>query len=210
MHYFKVYVALSACISALFGITEPALYGVTIQNKRALIGVMAGSFVGGVSIGLFGLAGFAAVGPGLASITMFVDADNSMNLVYAIIGIVISFFISFIAVLFLWKDDSTGNKMQKTSVTAEDQVLKSSVTAEDEASVTAEDELQKSLVTAKDELQKSLITAKDEPRNSLVTAEISTLMSPLTGHIVPLAQVNDAVFSQKVLGEGYCHQSRAG
>jgi len=199
LHYFKVYVALSACISALFGITEPALYGVTIQNKRALIGVMAGSFVGGVSIGLFGLAGFAAVGPGLASITMFVDADNSMNLVYAIIGIVISFFISFIAVLFLWKDDSTGNKMQKTSVTAEDQVLKSSVTAEDEASVTAEDEL-----------QKSLITAKDEPRNSLVTAEISTLMSPLTGHIVPLAQVNDAVFSQKVLGEGYCHQSRAG
>ena len=38
--------AISAGISALFGITEPALYGVTILHKRALYGVMIGAFSG--------------------------------------------------------------------------------------------------------------------------------------------------------------------
>lgn len=35
--------AVSSGISALFGITEPALYGVTIQNKRALWSVLIGA-----------------------------------------------------------------------------------------------------------------------------------------------------------------------
>lgn len=44
--------AISAGISGIFGITEPALYGLTLQHRRAMIGVVAGSFIGGLTVGL--------------------------------------------------------------------------------------------------------------------------------------------------------------
>ena len=78
--------ALSAAISALFGITEPALYGVTLQNKRALKGVIAGSFISGVALGLTAVKAFVAMGPGLAGMAMFVDPENSRNIVWAFVG----------------------------------------------------------------------------------------------------------------------------
>ncbi|HEV7951076.1 MAG TPA: PTS transporter subunit EIIC, partial [Glaciihabitans sp.] len=53
--------ALSGGVSALFGITEPALYGVTLQNRRALIAVVAGSMSAGAYLGLTQVAAFAVV-----------------------------------------------------------------------------------------------------------------------------------------------------
>ena len=102
--------AVSAGISALFGITEPALYGVTILHKRVLYGVMASSLVGGAVAGLFAIKAFALVGPGLASITMFVNEANPMNLVWALVTLGVSFAVSFVLVLFLFKDKVVENK----------------------------------------------------------------------------------------------------
>lgn len=102
--------AVSAGISALFGITEPALNGVTILHKRVLYGVMASSLVGGAVAGLFAIKAFALVGPGLASITMFVDEANPMNLVWALVTLGVSFAVSFVLVLFLFKDKVVENK----------------------------------------------------------------------------------------------------
>lgn len=96
--------AISAGISALFGITEPALYGITLQNKRAMISVMASSLVGGAYVGFVGLKAFALVGPGLASLTMYVDKTNAANLVHALWGFAISLILSFILGLVLWQD----------------------------------------------------------------------------------------------------------
>lgn len=96
--------AISAGISAIFGITEPALYGVTLQHKRALYGVVAGSFIGGLVIGLTGLKAFVAMGPGLAGMAMFVDVNNSMNIVWGFVGFGVSLAASFIATMILFKD----------------------------------------------------------------------------------------------------------
>ncbi|MDQ5891545.1 MAG: beta-glucoside system component, partial [Pseudomonadota bacterium] len=97
--------ALSAGISALFGITEPALYGITLLNKKALYSVIAGSLVGGAFIGWMAIEAFALVGPGLASISMFISPENSWNIVYAIAGAVLSFVIAFLSALFLWREE---------------------------------------------------------------------------------------------------------
>ncbi len=97
--------AISAGISAIFGITEPALYGVTLQKKRALAGVVAGSFIGGLVVGLAALKAFVAMGPGLAGMAMFVDKDNAMNIVWACVGFGVSVLVSFIVTLILYKDD---------------------------------------------------------------------------------------------------------
>ncbi|MBD8836903.1 PTS glucose transporter subunit IIA [Paenibacillus sp. CFBP 13594] len=99
-------VAVSSAISAMFGIAEPALYGVTLQRKRVLTSIVISSLIGGLSLGLLGVAGSTVVSPSLASISMFIDPSNKMNFVYAILGLVISYVLSFVLTLFLWKDDA--------------------------------------------------------------------------------------------------------
>lgn len=96
--------AISAAISALFGITEPALYGVTLQNKRVLRGVMAGSFVSGIMLGLMGVKAFVAMGPGLAGMAMYVDPDNRMNIVWAFVGFGLALSVSFLITFFTYKE----------------------------------------------------------------------------------------------------------
>ncbi|AVK63954.1 PTS beta-glucoside transporter subunit EIIBCA [Lactobacillus sp. CBA3606] len=116
--------AISAGISALFGITEPALYGVTLQHKRALISVIIGGVVGGTYIGIAGLSAFTLVGPGLASLPMYVDKTNPANLMHALIGFGISFVVSFVAGLCLWQNETESDTEQTltdtTTVLAED------------------------------------------------------------------------------------------
>lgn len=97
--------AISSGISALFGITEPALYGVTILHKRVLYSVIISSLISGSFIGIMAVEAFALVGPGLASITMFANPDNPRNLTWAIVTLLLSLTISFFAVLILWKDE---------------------------------------------------------------------------------------------------------
>lgn len=108
--------SISAGISALFGITEPALYGVTVIHKKVLYSVMASSLVGGVVAGAFALKGFALVGPGLASITMFADKANPMNLVWAFVTLGISFVIAFVLVLMMFKDKEEEVKVKSEVV----------------------------------------------------------------------------------------------
>lgn len=101
--------ATSAGISAMFGITEPALYGVTILHKRVLYGVMIGAFSGGAFLGIKAVEAYVAVGPGIASLSMFISKTLPNNIINAIIGLVISFVVSFIAVAILWKEVSVNH-----------------------------------------------------------------------------------------------------
>lgn len=111
--------ALSGGISALFGITEPALYGVTLQNRRAFIAVVAGAVSAGAYMGIMHVAGFVAVGPGLASITSFIDADNPQNLLHAVIGLLVAVGVSFVTAAILWRDDVSATVRQFGDVKVE-------------------------------------------------------------------------------------------
>lgn len=98
--------AMSAAISAFMGITEPALYGVTLQNKRVLYSVMLSGLLAGGFVGLVAVKAFAVVGPGFPSMSIFMDPANSMNIVWAIAGFVLALSLSFIFVLLFWKEDA--------------------------------------------------------------------------------------------------------
>ncbi|MEY8463244.1 beta-glucoside-specific PTS transporter subunit IIABC [Streptococcus merionis] len=106
--------AVSAGISALFGITEPALYGVTIQHRKVLYSVVASSFFGGIAIGLTALKAFALVGPGLATMTMYIDPNGGSNFVNAWIAFAISIVLSFIFTFITFKDTAAGEIQDKT------------------------------------------------------------------------------------------------
>ncbi|MGM0900703.1 MAG: beta-glucoside-specific PTS transporter subunit IIABC [Bacillota bacterium] len=105
--------AISAGISALFGITEPALYGVTLQNKKVLTSVIIGSFVGGAFIGIVGIEAYVLVGPGLASMSMFISEELPRNIIYASFGLVISFVVAFLSAFFLAKDKKEQDEKQE-------------------------------------------------------------------------------------------------
>ena len=108
--------AISAGISALFGITEPAIFGLAFQNKKVLMSVMSGSIIGAIFIGVVGIRGYAVVLPGLASISMFISDELPRNILYAIIGAVIAFGSSFIITLLLWKKEKTESKVYTEKV----------------------------------------------------------------------------------------------
>ena len=85
----------SAGLTALLGITEPAMYGVTMKLKKPLIAVCSGGALAGLYIGLMGVVRYSSGAPGLASIAIFIG-ENPMNIVHALIGCAIAFISAFV------------------------------------------------------------------------------------------------------------------
>ncbi|MGL5388235.1 MAG: beta-glucoside-specific PTS transporter subunit IIABC [Serratia sp. (in: enterobacteria)] len=86
--------ASSAGFTALLGITEPSLYGVTLKLRRPLIAAMIGGGCAGVYAGVSGLVRYAFVSPGLAALPAFIG-ENPMNIVHALITCVIAIVVTF-------------------------------------------------------------------------------------------------------------------
>ncbi len=98
--------ALSSSLTALMGITEPALFGVMIKSKRNMIAAFIGGGVGAVVAAILQLKAFAISGPGLASIAMFLGGDEPVhNLISAIIVMIVSIAVSFAVTMILSKND---------------------------------------------------------------------------------------------------------
>lgn len=97
-------VAFSTSVTALLGITEPALFGVTLRLKKPLIAVIIGGAVAGVYVGLFGVARSALGIAGIATLPAFIT-ENPWNLVHAAIGCVIAFVVTFVMTLILGFED---------------------------------------------------------------------------------------------------------
>ena len=108
--------AISGGVSALFGITEPALYGVTIQNKRVLGAVSLASAVSGGFMGIMAVKCFVVANPGLASMAIYVDPDNAMNIVWAFAGLLLALILGFVITIFTFKENVQkvkGNEKEK-------------------------------------------------------------------------------------------------
>ena len=101
----KKALASSAGITAICGITEPALYGVTLQNKAALIGSIVAGGVGGFFLGILGARNFVGASPGLLTIAAYIGEDTLKYFYTAIAGLVISVVVSFIVTFILYKED---------------------------------------------------------------------------------------------------------
>ena len=84
--------ALSAGITGIFGITEPAIYGVNLRFKKPFIcGCIAGA-VGAVVGSFFNIAYYAYAGlPGLLTVVNAITPENSKSITGMLIGAAISF-----------------------------------------------------------------------------------------------------------------------
>ena len=118
--------AFPAGVSALLaGVTEPAMYGVTLKLKKPMIAACIAGGIGGFVSGLVQLKGYAFATPCLTALVQFISPDGGNNFMYAVAIFALSLILSFVLAFIMTKDEET----EESAGTAE---------AEDEASAIME------------------------------------------------------------------------
>lgn len=97
-------VASSAGITAVCGITEPALYGINMRFKTPLISACIDGACGGLFMGLFTVKNYGGGSPGLMTLPGYIGGDSLRDLILACIGAAIAFAVAFIISFVLYKD----------------------------------------------------------------------------------------------------------
>ncbi len=100
-------IALPAWVSGIFGVTEPAIYGVTLPRIKFFIISCIGAALGGAYAGFSGMLYYQLAGLGIFSITAFMGGEMSVGSVifnYSVV-VLISMAFSFIVTYVLYKDE---------------------------------------------------------------------------------------------------------
>ena len=101
-------IAIPAFISGIFGVTEPAIYGVTLPKKTPFIYSCIAGAIGGAFTCLMGTRSYSAGGLGLFGLPSFIDNTGVMgvtNMIYIIIAILIASVAGFAMTYVLYKDE---------------------------------------------------------------------------------------------------------
>lgn len=150
-------ISLSAAITGIFGITEPAIYGVTLRFKRPFIyGCISGA-IGAIAASFFNPYYFAYAG--LPSILTSVNALNS-KMPSSFIGIIVGIVVATVIAISLTMVLGFGEK------------------TEDDTKM------------------------EEEIEGTTEKTAIDAISAPIAGKIVPLADVEDEIFSSGAMGEG--------
>lgn len=149
-------VSLSAFVTGIFGITEPAIYGVNLRYKKPFIYGCVCAALGGIVAGFFTpyYYTYAAL-PGPLTIVNAINPEHPGSFIGVLIGSAIALFGPVLLIQIL------GTGETKSSSTEQ-----------------IEDDTPKVLV---DEIK---------------------ITSPMTGKALPLSEVPDPAFAQKLMGEG--------
>lgn len=167
-------VAWSAGLTGVFGITEPAIYGVTLKLKKPFICGCIGGAVGAIVTSLFGSYYYAYAGlPGVLTIVNAISPENPMSFIGELTGVLVTMAATFILVFLVGfrepeAQNEAGGKAAGASVGS----------AHSEA------------------------TASSTGTAPAAAGKTLTLMSPVAGNALPLASVNDESFAGGLLGDG--------
>ena len=164
--------SLSAGVTAIFGITEPAIYGVTLRFKKPFICGCIGGAVGAVVASMFGSLYYAYAGlPSLLTIVNAINPDAPMSFIGEVVGSVTAIILTIVLVQFVGFNDPV----------AEESAPETPVKAENKSNT-----------------------------DSIAVKTPLAILSPMQGTVIPLEQVADEAFSQKVLGDGVAIQPSEG
>lgn len=100
--------AIPAGISALLaGVTEPAMYGITLKMRKPMIAACISGGISGFIMGLFKLKAYAFATPCLTAIVQFIAPNGNKNIIVAGVVAAVSFVVSFILSYIMTKDEKT-------------------------------------------------------------------------------------------------------
>ncbi|KQY86568.1 PTS transporter subunit IIC [Paenibacillus sp. Root52] len=163
--------AASSGFTALFGITEPAIYGVTLKYKRPFF---AGCLAAGIVSGFYSLVHTSANAislPGLLALGTY----TSDRYIYVVIGCIAAIVLGFVFTLMAGIKENVEGTQSKQQAT--DSVANISTTV--------------------------ATPATSAPSVSEASASSDMLIvSPMTGEIKPISEVEDQAFAQELMGKG--------
>lgn len=112
-------IALPAWISGIFGVTEPAIYGVTLQHgKQFILTCIGGGVIGGIST-ILGVTQYISGGLGIFVLPALINTSNVMSSLINIgITTAASVGIGFILAFFTFKDKKVENNKSEQSKTS--------------------------------------------------------------------------------------------
>lgn len=120
-------VAGASSISAfLAGVTEPAMYGVTLKYKKPLYACMIAGGVSGLYAGFVGLKCYVFATPALISLVQFIDPNGGSNFINALIVVAITVSVSF-TLTWIFGFEDPANKEDDEETTEEVAVEKEEV-----------------------------------------------------------------------------------
>ncbi|WP_278951024.1 beta-glucoside-specific PTS transporter subunit IIABC [Lactobacillus apis] len=181
-------IAIPAFVSGIFGVTEPAIYGLTLPRKKPFIISCIASAIGGGLIGFFGTKLYIMAGMGIFSIPGAMGKNGFDSTVYGlIIAMVVATVLGFVLQMIFGKNS--------VDETLDEQVaLANTGTAAEAGNIKSEEETE--------------TAAKPAAQASYNEAE--KLVAPLNGTIVPLSDVKDEVFASGSMGQGVAIEPKDG
>lgn len=100
-------------ISGIFGVTEPAIYGILLPLKKPFVISCIAGGIGGGFYGLFNFRKFMMGGMGIFEFPAMIEPDGSMgNLIVAVTGVIITMIIAFVMTMVIYKDDKKEEKTE--------------------------------------------------------------------------------------------------
>lgn len=116
--------SIPAFISGIFGVTEPAIYGITLPRKKPFILSCIGGAVGGAIIGAMGTKAYIIGGLGIFGIPSYIGPNGfDLGFYGAIIGMIVSFILGFVLMFFTKLTDDEP-ETGKTEVSNNDVLVK--------------------------------------------------------------------------------------
>lgn len=107
-------IALPAWISGIFGVTEPAIYGITLPHGKQFILTCVGGGIVGIIAALLGVTMYVTSGLGIFFLPSLIDTSNSISSLINIGIVTISaLVIGFLLAFFTFKDKKVDRKKEE-------------------------------------------------------------------------------------------------
>ncbi|TCS80086.1 beta-glucoside-specific PTS transporter subunit IIABC [Pectinatus cerevisiiphilus] len=119
--------AAPAFISGIFGVTEPAIYGVTLPRKKYFIISCIGAGIGGAVIAFFGVKLFVFGGLGIFGYPCFINTvtNDVSGMYYGILASAVSFLAGFVITFPIYRDEK--NITMTSSTAGKEQIVKQEI-----------------------------------------------------------------------------------
>ncbi len=181
---------IPACISCYLGVTEPALFGVNLKYVFPLVCGMIGSAIAAmVSVG-FGVQAVSIGVGGIPGILSIYSQYWGIFLVCMLIAIVVPFVLTFLVGSRKLSAADRYGEAGENEAAPDDAAVSESATAAAADSVNG---------AADDTASGSTASGNSAATDGTAAG---TLKSPLDGRIIPIEEIPDEVFSQKIMGDG--------
>lgn len=109
--------ANAATLSALLGISEPAMYGITLPRKKPFYAVVIASGIGGCLAGILHLKYYAVASASFVGLPANIGDGSVKGVIYALIVIAVSFIAAAVLTNILSGKKSSGEKNIKKDIT---------------------------------------------------------------------------------------------